>query len=243
MILPQDDMDKQAGMDACPPAAAEDGMDVQGSPAGEAGAQATPARAEELGAKLEQTEGENPEEEDKSWRSDKFGKELAPGALYMRFLRGVRSSKTPPPPEVLSKITESERSQNLAGAKMHSLYEHFLACRGNWSKSALLVSVRKEHSTSSDEIYSWVRYKDLVDKLGDELAADLKARHVEQEAKLPPAAKGKFIRVHPDFPGREDCWLFKSFLTINDTKSKKQSHSASVEISADVDGNDAMDAL
>ncbi|CAE7381031.1 unnamed protein product [Symbiodinium natans] len=72
---------------------------------------------------------------------------------------------------------------------MAVLYLAFLACKGRWEKSIIVVTV-KPHSLDSKEIYDYITPEELIAKLGEELAADLMKRRREAEASLPPGGDG-----------------------------------------------------
>ena len=182
-----------------------------------------------------------PEAED--WRLDKFGATLTPQALYMRFYRGLRSKRDPPPPEVQAKIMEAEKEKDAGGSKLHTLYEHYLACKGCWRDSVLVISVAKRTRRKADEVYSFIRFDEIVAKYGEALALDLKQRLEEQEKKVEKKTPGKYVRKHPDFPAEESMWLYRCFLSMNEIKEREREHSATLNMEATVDVEDAMEAV
>lgn len=78
--------------------------------------------------------------------------------------------------------------------KMHELYLQFLACRADWSKSVINIRARKEFKNKEVELYEYWTFNKMVTELGEDLAKDLKQRHIEAESKLPENKKGMFIR-------------------------------------------------
>ncbi|OLP92611.1 hypothetical protein AK812_SmicGene25568 [Symbiodinium microadriaticum] len=107
-----------------------------------------------------------------------------------RFYRGLRSKRDPPPPEIISKVQEAEN--DAGGAKLHNLYQHYLACQGTWKESTLVISVSKRTRNRAAETFSFITYK-----YGEELALDLNQRLEEQEKKVEKKTPGKFVRKHP----------------------------------------------
>ena len=82
--------------------------------------------------------------------------------------------------------------------KMTELYVNFLQCKGEWHRCTLVVSVRKAHSLTEDQVWQWFTKDQLIVHLGsEELALDLIARHKDSESRLPSAKKGRFIRAPP----------------------------------------------
>ncbi|CAJ1373524.1 unnamed protein product [Effrenium voratum] len=118
---------------------------------------------------------------------------------------------------------------------MHQLYMHYVSCRGEWDRCSLVVSIRKQTAHSSDEIYEWWDEKKMKAELGEELAVDLMKRHADAESKLSAAEKGKFIRVHKDFPSRKDLWKYKNFAAYIDKTTKQITHSAELSMQAEVE--------
>ena len=102
----------------------------------------------------------------------------------MRFYRGLRSKRDPPPPEIISKVQEAEN--DAGGAKLHNLYQHYLACQGTWKESTLVISVSKRTRNRAAETFSFITYK-----YGEELALDLNQRLEEQEKKVEKKTPGK----------------------------------------------------
>ncbi|CAE7726154.1 Ogfr, partial [Symbiodinium necroappetens] len=148
---------------------------------------------------------------DDKWRRDKYGALLSPAALYARFYRKDRNHR------------------------MHEMYMQYLSCRAEWTKSFIVVSVR---SKKSEEIYAWKTLKVLRAELGDALANDLFARHMEVD----PRMTGKLLQPHPNFP--KEMTLLKSFDTIKDISAKKFSTSAGFHMEAEnVDEEDMHGAM
>ena len=77
---------------------------------------------------------------------------------------------------------------------MHQLYMHYLACRGEWRESTLVVKVKKECRRTEEELHEWWTYDHMVEVHGAELARDLKDRHLHSEKLLPKEKKGLFVR-------------------------------------------------
>lgn len=77
---------------------------------------------------------------------------------------------------------------------MHELYLQYLACQADWSKSVLTIRAKKEFENKEIELYEFWTFNKMVTELGEELAKDLKERHIDAEAKLPESKKGMFIR-------------------------------------------------
>ena len=99
--------------------------------------------------------------------------------------------KEPPPPEIAAEMVAAEKSQS----KMHSLFLHFLGCKGQWKACTLVLAVRKRVRSTSQEMWGYFTPADLAKHLKSEaLAADLMQRHKDQEKKLPALQKGSFIR-------------------------------------------------
>ena len=202
---------------------------------------------EQQGGKASKAEPTPTEETDRTrpdreqWRLDKFGTTLNPQALHMRFYRGLRSKRDPPPPEVQKQIMEAEKDKG--NAKLHTLYQHYLACKGEWKDSVLCISVSQKHRAKQNELFTFVTYKDLDSKYGADLAKDLKERLEEQEKKVEKKTPGKYVRKHPDFPERQEMWLYRSFLSMNEIKEREKEHSATITLEGSVDAEDAMDAL
>ena len=78
---------------------------------------------------------------------------------------------------------------------MHELYLHYVGCKANWQKSTLLIEIQKSNSTANVELWEWWTLEKMEEKLGTTLAEDLKQRHLAEEARLPAAKKGRFVRV------------------------------------------------
>ena len=78
--------------------------------------------------------------------------------------------------------------------KMHELYLQYLACRADWSKSVLTITAKKEYENKEVELYEFWTFNKMVSELGEDLAEDLKQRHIDAESKLPEGKKGLFIR-------------------------------------------------
>ena len=180
-----------------------------------------------------------PEEEE--WRVDKWGRTLSPSALYMRFYRGLRSKRDPPPEEVQREIMAAEKDKG--GAKLHSLYQHYLACKGVWKNSSLCLTVSTANRKKSDEIYTWLRLSEMEAKYGVELAADLKSRLEEQQAKVERKSPGKYVRKHPDFPDVESMNLYRCFLSMNEIKEREMESKATLDCEASIDQDGALDAM
>ena len=79
-------------------------------------------------------------------------------------------------------------------SKMHQLYCQWLSCKGQWEKSALVISFKKQHVKDSEELYSFLPRSDIVKEYGTDLADDLIARHKAAEAKLAANQKNQFIK-------------------------------------------------
>ena len=77
---------------------------------------------------------------------------------------------------------------------MHTLYMHYLACRGEWRESILVVRVKKQCKRTEEELHEWWTYARMVEVHGEELAKDLKDRHLKSEKDLPKEQKGLFVR-------------------------------------------------
>ena len=116
----------------------------------------------------------------------------------MRFYRGLRSKRDPPPPEVQKQIMEAEKDKG--NAKLHTLYQHYLACKGEWKDSVLCISVSQKHRAKQNELFTFVTYKDLDSKYGADLAKDLKERLEEQEKKGGEEDAGEVCEEAPGFP-------------------------------------------
>ena len=179
--------------------------------------------------------------EHEAWRCDKYGSPLKPQALYMRFYRGLRSKRDPPPEEIQQQIKESEKDKG--GSKLHALYEQYLACQGNWRDCVLLIEVSKRNRLKQDEIYTWLRFTEMEAKYGSDLALDLKSRLLEQESKLDKARKGKYVRRHPDFPDNESMNLYRCFLSMNEIKEKENESRATLAMQAELEVESAMDGV
>ena len=77
---------------------------------------------------------------------------------------------------------------------MHQLYLHFLGAKGNWTKSSLIVQVRKSNLQEGEDTFEYWTADRMKTELGPELAADLIRRHKEEEERLPASKKGYFIK-------------------------------------------------
>lgn len=77
---------------------------------------------------------------------------------------------------------------------MDKLYAQWLACKGQWEQSALVLSYKKQNTNDQAELYDFLSRVSLVKEYGEALADDLIARHKLAESKLPASAKGKFIK-------------------------------------------------
>ena len=64
-------------------------------------------------------------------------------------------------------------------------------------------AARSSRSKKSEEIYAWKTLKVLRAELGDALANDLFARHMEVD----PRMTGKLLQPHPNFPKVEETAL------------------------------------
>ena len=180
------------------------------------------------------TPGGEPEGgKDDSWRRDKRGQLLNGQALYMRFYRSLRSPKQPVPEEVKSKMAEA--SDACGGrSRMHTLYLHFLACRGQWKESSLVMSAYKRSENQTSCSYEWWGRSKMVAELGAELADDLIQRHKDTEAKMPASRRGHYIKRHPDFPDREELWRYKNFLGYLDLQIDTTGSAAELNTTADI---------
>ncbi|CAE7231239.1 unnamed protein product [Symbiodinium sp. CCMP2456] len=125
-------------------------------------------------------------------------------------------------------------------SRMHTLYMSYLQCRGTWTECTLSVSVRKSHEIKQEQIWEWFTRTQLIEHLkSEELADDLIARHKDAESKLPAHLKGR----NPDFPDREDLWLYKAFARVKDKKIKAQTAEAEGKAQADAVEEDIMDLM
>ncbi|CAE6926044.1 unnamed protein product [Symbiodinium sp. CCMP2592] len=111
--------------------------------------------------------------------------------------------------------------------------------RGSWlSPHALYMRFyRTTHSTETEEMYEWWTLRTMISELGPELAADLKQRHEAAD----PRRLGRFIKEHPDFPGEQ--FRYKNYSSSKEMKRKVDSSEATMEMSADVEPDDAFDAM
>lgn len=193
-----------------------------------------------------QEEDEEPEEpgcEGKTWRTDKYGRPLNPTALYMRFYRRIRSTKNPVPPEIAEKRAEADMEQH-GKSKMHELYLGWLSCKGSWEKCALAIRVSKKNFSDHEDLFEFLLKTDLVKHLGDEaLANDLVDRHVEAEKKLPPRSKGRFIKVNPDFPQRQELWRYKCWVGAKESKKQRHESEATLSRTAEVEEDSFYDTM
>ena len=71
---------------------------------------------------------------------------------------------------------------------------HYLACKGEWVRSTLILRAEKSNIREDDKLYTFLTKKQLVEEYGEELAEDLISRHVESESKLPKSKQGRFIK-------------------------------------------------
>ena len=138
------------------------------------------------------------------------------------------------PDEVFEQMVQAQADKSA----MHQLYCQYLGARGNWQQSTLVLAVRKRHAMTLQETWTWLTKEGLVKQLGSrELAEDLIKRHVETEQL--PKNKGKFIRVNPDWPGRQELWFYRCFKGIEETKTKAIETEGTVSMTADIEDDDA----
>ncbi|CAE7247188.1 unnamed protein product [Symbiodinium sp. CCMP2592] len=167
--------------------------------------------------------GYNKADDPDSWRKNRRGQWLSPHALYMRFYRSTRGQDVDP--DVAKKRIDAEGSPSNAclsdREKMHQLYLHYLTT----------------NSTESEDTYEWWTMATMIRELGPELAADLKQRHETSD----PRRTGRFIKEHPDFPGEQ--FRYKNFSSSKEMRRKVESSEAQIEMTADVEQDDAFEAM
>ncbi|CAE6946765.1 unnamed protein product [Symbiodinium sp. CCMP2456] len=98
---------------------------------------------------------------------------------------------------------------------------------------------RTTNSLETEESYEWWTYGTMVKQLGPDLASDLKQRHEAAD----PRRTGRFVREHPDFPGIEEQYRYKNFASGRETKRRTELHEAEISQTADVQEEDAFEAM
>ena len=109
---------------------------------------------------------------------------------------------------------------------MHELYLQYLACKSEWSHSVINIRAKKEFENKETELYEFWTYSKMVTELGEDLAKDLKSRHIDAEAKLPANKKGMFIRKILVCKACEHCIL--GILTFRTTSRSGASRTLQV---------------
>ena len=91
---------------------------------------------------------------------------------------------------------------------------------------------------TTQEIWTWLTKDGLIKQLGSqELAEDLIKRHLEAE--VLPKNKGKYVRVNPDWPERQELWMYRCFKGIEEIKTKAIETEGTVSMTADIDDDNA----
>ncbi|CAE7658654.1 unnamed protein product [Symbiodinium sp. CCMP2592] len=135
---------------------------------------------------------------DEEEEEDQEGKKKLAHKLYMRFWRNVHGRG---PPKEIKRAYEASKYCALAEAckeKMSTLYDDFYQCKGKWSKSLVLKTIRSTSRATRRGTRRWLTEAQLLTLFGGDkevVKSIILRKEVDEEL------RAKEIRHHPECPG------------------------------------------
>ncbi len=144
-------------------------------------------------------------------------------ATYMRFFRSLRSSATPPPPEIAAKFASVRGRRK----EMCQLFEDFVQASEDWSQSTIVLNARVAQGGRRMGSMQWFSRFQLEERYPQPGMVD---RLIGDKTRL-----GQFMD-NPDFPGDESQRLYRCFDRLSEETFSEweiaQNVTSSAELSA-----------